>query len=69
MVTLEVDGSDGENKLSKDGIGSNFIFDVINDPRENHIHSLDISYLRILVSITHQNVLYFLLIEIVLKGE
>lgn len=68
-VTVKVNGSYSEDEPTENCIALDLILYVVDDPRKDHIHSLNITDLHILKPIAHQNVGHPLLKYVVLKGQ
>ena len=68
MVTIEVDVSDGEDEFSEDCVGFYLLLDVVDQSRKDEVHSLDVSYLLILLRVAHQDVGHLVFILLVLEG-
>ncbi len=68
MVTIEVDVSDGEDEFSEDCVGFYLLLDVVDQSRKDEVHSLDVSYLLILLRVALQDVGHLVFILLVLEG-
>ena len=68
MVTIEVDVSDGEDEFSEDCVGFYLLLDVVDQSRKDEVHSLDVSYLLILLRVAHQDVGHLVFILLILEG-